>query len=838
MLPSPHPAAALTLLDALPDPLITVDGAGRVVTVNQAGAKLLGEASAALVHRPLLDVLLAAGLVFLRPDGAATGQPLPPEFELRDRAAQRWWSGRTFPHGDGLAVQLQDITERRRARGRREALLSVTLALGGTTTGEEVVRAALQVALPAVGAAAGAVLRLTPDGEALEIMGAQGYPGDVLARWKRIGLDHPFPALEAWRRQTPVYLRIADQPAPFPVPPEDRRPTTRALAALPLRSEGAMVGVLALSFDFEPTFNESERDFLELLAGQVAQALGRAQWLGEREGLARQRERALNELTRERARLAAILDQMPVALWVAELPGGRLIGGNAAIDRELGLSFLPAESTEEYAVYTGFHPDGRPYAAHEWPMARTLRTGEAVTGEEIEMERKDGTRLRARFSTAIIHDADGTPALAVVSGTDITQLHDLNVRLEALVEHRTAALDAFVQFTEAAATTTDGLTLAGVAVGVLRAALGEVSVAYYLRSGDLWQARVLSDDFAPEVAAALRAGVSVDSPSYAQAARSGEPVFVAGWDAAAQGVAVTESYSAGAFFPCVVAGQTVGLLAVGSQQAQAFTERECGVIRAVGRSLTLALDRAEQAGALRSQRDALDERARALSAANEQLDAFALSVSHDLRTPVRHILGFTELLSRNLGGSLDGRDRRHLGVIGEAAGRMNALIDALLAFSRTARHPLTRQAVNLGALVASVQAEVSQDQTGQAAQWLIGDLPTVPGDAALLRQVLVNLLGNALKYSRTRAPARIEVWAERQPEHWLIGVRDNGVGFDPQYGGRLFGVFQRLHPESEFEGIGVGLANVRRIVERHGGEVWAQGVPGEGATLRFTLPRT
>lgn len=235
-------------------------------------------------------------------------------------------------------------------------------------------------------------------------------------------------------------------------------------------------------------------------------------------------------------------------------------------------------------------------------------------------------------------------------------------------------------------------------------------------------------------------------------------------------------------------------------------------------------------------REMLDERARQLDAANRELEAFSYSVSHDLRAPLRAINGYSHILMDDHAGNLDGEGVDLLEKIVRSGQKMGLLIDNLLDFSRLSRKSLQRTTVSMNDVVADVRDLMAFAVDGRKVEWLVQDLPPAHADRDLVLQVLLNLVGNAVKYTRTRPEARLEIGVTYRDGEAAYFVRDNGVGFDMQYQDKLFGVFQRLHADTEFEGTGIGLATVRRIIDRHGGRVWAESQPGQGAVFYFTLP--
>jgi PAS domain S-box-containing protein len=232
------------------------------------------------------------------------------------------------------------------------------------------------------------------------------------------------------------------------------------------------------------------------------------------------------------------------------------------------------------------------------------------------------------------------------------------------------------------------------------------------------------------------------------------------------------------------------------------------------------------------------ERTAQLVAANKELEAFSYSVSHDLRAPLRHIDGYVDLLVSSCRDGLSDKGLHYLDTIADSARKMGVLIDDLLQFSRTGRTEVRRERLDMNQPLQEAMSGLKKIHADRTIEWVIGDLPAVFGDYVMLRQVWTNLLDNAVKYTRTREVARIEVSAREEKGEILFAVGDNGVGFDMRYAGKLFGVFQRLHSLQEFEGNGIGLASVQSIITRHGGRIWAEAELNQGATFYFTLPKS
>jgi hypothetical protein len=273
------------------------------------------------------------------------------------------------------------------------------------------------------------------------------------------------------------------------------------------------------------------------------------------------------------------------------------------------------------------------------------------------------------------------------------------------------------------------------------------------------------------------------------------------------------------------------------------------ILRVLARTQAMLRLRRENAALLErlsTRTEELEAANRELSVANRELEAFSDSVSHDLRSPLRTIDGLLRVVQEDFGDGIPPEARRHLETVAAQASRMSELTEDLLRLSRLGREPLSKHPVDIRGLVQQVVDELRAAEPVRQVDIRIGELPAAEADPSLLRQVWVNLVANALKFTRRRENALIEISGVAQAgdkgrgpggaEHKLYSIRDNGAGFDPRRAERLFGIFQRLHAAKDFEGTGVGLSITRRVIERHGGTIWAESEPDKGAAFYFTLP--
>ncbi len=286
--------------------------------------------------------------------------------------------------------------------------------------------------------------------------------------------------------------------------------------------------------------------------------------------------------------------------------------------------------------------------------------------------------------------------------------------------------------------------------------------------------------------------------------------------------------------PILIRDELIGTLNLGSKKTKAFTQEHLEIAREVADTLAIAMYQARLNEQLRSYAEELEKRVQERTA---ELESFSYSVSHDLRAPLRAIDGFSRILEEEYGSRLDAEGQRLLGIIRNNTKNMGQLIDDLLVFSRLGRKELQITEIDLEKIAQDIFNELTLAETDRKITLTLKKLPKVYGDATMIRQVMINLISNAMKFTRPKKVAKIEIGVNKKASETVYYVRDNGVGFDMKYVDKIFGVFQRLHTSEEFEGTGVGLAIVQRVIHRHGGKVWAKGQINRGATIFFTLPK-
>ncbi len=464
-----------------------------------------------------------------------------------------------------------------------------------------------------------------------------------------------------------------------------------------------------------------------------------------------------------------------------------------------------------------------------WLVRAIARHPERYTRHTNENICRDGRRVWMTWTNKPIYDPDGQVAGILSVGTDITErrrteedLQEANEALKVQTEELRVQTEELLGANEAL---NDAETRLRLATEVTHFGTFD----YYPSTGKLVWSNYMREHF----------GVSRDADVNIDMFRHG----VHPDDRARVRQAVAQAMRPESGGEYAAEYRTIGIEDHQERwlesRGQVFFDDQGRAVRFIGGTHEITESkRAEQA--LRTLTATLEQRVQQrtadLAAANKELEAFTYSVSHDLRAPLRHVMGFVELLEKKSEANPDTEVRRYTQIILEASQRMGKLIDGLLWLSRVGRVAMVNTEVDLGQLVQEARQELAPDMAGRTIEWRIAPLPHVRGDATLLRSVIVNLLSNAIKYTRKKNPARIEIGSEVRNAEVIFYVRDNGAGFDMRFAGKLFGVFQRLHPVEEFAGTGIGLASVRRIIERHGGRVWAEGEVERGATFFFALP--
>ena len=548
-----------------------------------------------------------------------------------------------------------------------------------------------------------------------------------------------------------------------------------------------------------------------------------------------ERQHALTDsLVEGEARYRRLLNTANEGIWKVDA-GGRTVLVNPKVCAMLGCeaSELMGRNPFEFLLEED--------RAHGLAMTGRREAEDVAVQYDLRYRRGDGSVLHTITSVTSIYDESGAYLGALGMLTDITE----RARVERDLQHNLKRLEALHALDRA------------ILAAQSREAIAAIGLHYLGELMPFWGATVMAfDDEANE--AVVLGLARPDGSGYDPGplltlddyGRADIALLATGRECVVEDLAALPArsrvldalYARGmrsyVRIPLLAEGELIGAMNLGSDSAGAFPPWQVALARSFADQIAIALRQASLRGQVERQAADLErrvaERTAQFEAVNKELESFSYSVSHDLRAPVRHISGFANMLLEDAVG-LDENSVGRLKRIDLAARRMNSLIDDLLALARTGTQPLHREQFEMEPLVREIIEEFAALPQAQRVEWQVGPLPPASGDPALVRVVLYNLLGNAVKYSSRRAGAQVEIGARDENGETVYFVRDNGAGFNMAHAGKLFSVFSRLHSASEFEGTGIGLATVRRIVNRHGGRVWAQAAVEQGATFYFTL---
>jgi len=504
-----------------------------------------------------------------------------------------------------------------------------------------------------------------------------------------------------------------------------------------------------------------------------------------------ERKLAEEALRRRENLLSKILEILPVGVWIAD-PQGQIVRINRMAREIWGAE--PLVSIEAYGMFKARRlPSGEEVGASDWSMATTVREKIAVTNEMLEIEAFDGQRKVILNASAPVLDEAGNLEAGVAINLDISE--------------RQAMEDAVRESEER-----------------LRFYVDQAPVGLFIADGntniiDANQAACAMCGYSKDELLQLSAYDLVDSEYFASA---GHPFHASG-DFSPRSGAYRFRHKDGSrrWWNVVLARLDTGSFMAAASDITERVQAEAEVAR-----LNAELEQR------------VVERTAQLEAANRELEAFSYSVSHDLRAPLRGIDGWSAAVVEDFGAQMDRQALTYLGWVRAEAQRMGRLIDGILQLSRLSRAEMVREAVDLSDIARRTAARLLEREPGRSATFIIPDGLSGRGDPNLLEAALANLLENAFKFTGRTPHARIEFGSQELPEGRAVFVRDNGGGIDMAYAKKLFGAFQRMHKEAEFPGSGIGLATVQRIIHRHGGRVWAEASPNEGATFYFTLEET
>jgi PAS domain S-box-containing protein len=600
-----------------------------------------------------------------------------------------------------------------------------------------------------------------------------------------------------------------------------------SLMVLPLRDEQRIHGVLKVVSPEPGAFTDRDAKALRLLGGLMGAALGHAAAFEGRQTRLEERTRALQE---SEQRFKQLVDVAQEGIWVAD-DRGVITYVNQRMADLLGYS---NGSLLGRPVYDFIEADSRPGARHTLGR-RGLRPGES---QDLRFRKRDGSELWGLVSSSPILGKEGTLVGTVGMVTDITERKRAEDQLRRSADRLTMLHDMDQAIVSAKSLEEIGRA----ALGRMRRMVPCQRCAVVLFDGLANQARVIAGFSGGEYQQAATIPLNDLAPGGAAQRDTVQYIEDLGTlddPTPAQRQLVAEGVRSSLSVPLLAEGEAIGEITLGAPSPSAFTAEHREIAIEVATPLAIAIQHARLREELAKQAGELErrvaERSTAVRAAAAELETVLHSISHDLRPPLRQLLGFSRLLLDESGDALDATARHYAQRIHTAADQMATLVDDLVNLTRVGKQALLRRDVQLTPLIEDIVGQLRTAVNGRNIEWHVEELPTVSGDPILLRTALANLLSNAVKFTRPRERAVIRVRQLESDGQVGVAVEDNGVGFKMAHAGKLFGVFQRLHRPDEFEGNGAGLAVVQRIVQRHGGRVWAEAEPEKGATFYLTL---